>query len=252
MISIIIPVLNEAGSIGKLLDHLCENASKGHILEILIVDGNSDDGTVQEVSDHAESSTFKISVILSERGRANQMNAGAKAATGSILYFLHADSFPPKNFDTYIISEINQGSTAGCFRMKFDSMHPVLKVSEWFTRLNYKFCRGGDQSLFIKKEAFETLGGFDEAYIIYEDCEFINRIYDRFKFSIIPKYIITSSRKYHQIGTWKLQYHFAVIHIKKRRGAGPRELYAYYKKYIQQALKADSVLDPTSKMVTEK
>ena len=61
------------------------------------------------------------------------MNIGAKEASGDILYFLHADSFPPKDFDYNIIRQVKKGNIAGCFRMKFNSTHPVLKISQWFT-----------------------------------------------------------------------------------------------------------------------
>jgi rSAM/selenodomain-associated transferase 2 len=232
MISIIIPVLNEAKNIEDLLCHISECASEKNILEIIVIDGGSVDGTKKVVLDFAEKSKYRIECISSEKGRAKQMNAGAERAKGLILYFLHADSFPPKSFDFDIISEVKKGNEAGCFRMKFDSSHPILKISQWFTRFNFKVCRGGDQSLYITKTLFNKLSGFNEKYTIYEDCEFTNRIYDRFNFKIIPKNIITSSRKYAQIGTCKLQYHFTMVHIKNRLGASPQELYNYYEKHI--------------------
>jgi rSAM/selenodomain-associated transferase 2 len=252
MISIVIPVLNEAESIGKLITHINRVTAEDTILEILVVDGGSNDNTVQIVKSFAEKIPCKISVLTSEKGRARQMNTGAAAAQGEILYFLHADSLPPKHFDKHIFDAVfKQQHPAGCFRMKFDHWHPVLKVSEWFTRFNFKFCRGGDQSLFITKEAFNILRGFNEAYIIYEDCEFINRIYDRFGFKIIPHYIITSSRKYRELGTWKLQYHFALIHIKKRRGATPQELYKYYQTHIQKVRTNEKPISQASNIVSE-
>ena len=103
----------------------------------------------------------------------------------------------------------------------------------FFTRFNVNWCRGGDQSLFIEKSFFESLNGFDEAYIIYEDCEFINRVYEKDKFTIIPKSVKTSARKYKVKGTWKLQYHFWAIYVKKFFGATADDLYAYYLKHIK-------------------
>lgn len=247
MISIIIPVLNEVATIDSLLKHLVDHASEENISEIIVVDGGSTDGTRQRVanfnsddkqindSDANESClkpAINVLLIFSEKGRAKQMNKGTEIATGSILYFLHADSFPPNNFDASILSETRKGFAAGCFRMKFDSSHPILKVSQWFTRFNHKSCRGGDQSLFITKDAFCNLGGFNEAYTIYEDCEFINRVYDEFNFVVINRFLITSSRRYSENGTVKLQYHFAMIHLKKVLGASPEKLSAYYHKNI--------------------
>jgi glycosyltransferase involved in cell wall biosynthesis len=117
-ISIIIPTLNEAEQIANLINHLTNNSSEENISDIIIVDGGSLDGTQNIVSE------FKnITLLNSPKGRAKQMNLGVKSATGNILYFLHADSFPPKNFDRFIINELQKGNQAGCFRMQFDSNH---------------------------------------------------------------------------------------------------------------------------------
>jgi len=232
MISIIVPVLNEVETIEVLIAHISENSSKDNITEILVVDGGSIDGTKEVVLGLSESYSFKIGCLVSEKGRAKQMNSGAREATGTILYFLHADSLPPKDFDTDILSEVKKGSLAGCFRMKFDSKHPLLIFSQWFTRFNFKFCRGGDQSLFITKKLFTSLNGYNEDYIIYEDCELTNRIYEGFNFKILPTHIITSARKYSEKGAWNLQYHFTMIHLKKWKGATPQELYDYYVRHI--------------------
>jgi rSAM/selenodomain-associated transferase 2 len=232
MISIIIPVLNEAETIITLLDYISENSSKQHISEILVIDGGSEDKTKELVDVFAEGSELNIRLIASEKGRAKQMNTGARIAKGSVLYFLHADSFPPKDFDDLILSEIRKGNIAGCFRMKFDNNHPLLKFSQWFTQFNMKYFRGGDQSLFISSELFEKLQGYNEHYFIYEDCEFINRLYDDHNFTIIPHYILTSARKYDEIGTWKLQFHFMMIHLKNSFGASADKLHQYYNRHI--------------------
>jgi rSAM/selenodomain-associated transferase 2 len=232
MISIIIPVLNEACTIESLLEHISENTSEINSIEILVVDGGSSDNTKSIVQRYSEKSPLNIKLMTSEKGRAKQMNTGAQAATKSILYFLHADSFPPKGFDQSIISEVEKGNITGCFRLKFDDNHPLLKFSEWFTRFNYKFCRGGDQSLFITSKAFNSLGGYNESYTIYEDCEFINRLYNQIGFTVINDHITTSSRKYSKNGTWKLQFHFTIIHLKKWMGASPKDLFNYYDRNI--------------------
>ena len=254
-LSIIIPVLNESEGIVSLLEHLYNSFQPKNIKEIIVVDGGSTDETIKKVTNfntaqqslqnitpkqHAKSSYVnipslfspEIKMVTSARGRAKQLNVGAASAQGSILYFLHADSFPPKNFDAAIITKVEQGFKAGCFRMKFDSNHIILKISQWFTRFNWKICRGGDQSLFVAKDVFHQLKGFNETYEIYEDCELINRLYDTVGFTVIKGVIITSARKYNVNGVAKLQYHFAVIHIKKWLGASPQVLKNYYKKNI--------------------
>jgi len=226
-ISIIIPVLNEDATIGKLLGHIIENSSDEYITEILVVDGGS--------TDHSESIVKQnkhVTFLKSEKGRAKQMNLGAKNAKGNILYFLHADSFPPKHFDQLIIKEVKNGNLAGCFKMKFDSSHWWLKLAGWFTQFSWRACRGGDQSQFIAKTLFETIGGFDERFVIYEDNDLINKLYAIDQFVVIPHWITTSARRYKNNGVWKLQYHFWMIYIKKWFGASADELHSYYKKYI--------------------
>ena len=144
-ISIIIPVLNEAENIPKLKQHLSLQSTTNIIEEIIIVDGGSRDNTIEI----AKSLTTKV--INSRKGRAIQMNLGAKHARGSILYFLHADSFPPSGFDRLIFQEIKNGNQAGCFKMKFDSNHWWLHLAGWFTKFNWKACRGGDQTHAIER-----------------------------------------------------------------------------------------------------
>jgi rSAM/selenodomain-associated transferase 2 len=230
MLSIIIPVFNEEDTIALLLDNISKNVSSGNILEIIVVDGGSSDQTKEII--RALPTNLPLVLLESAKGRAKQMNFGAQNSKGDILYFLHADTLPPKCFDRSILQEVASGNKAGCFRMKFDSRHPILKFSQWFTRFNWKTCRGGDQSLFITKEQFNSLGGFNESYQIYEDCEFIHRIYDRYGFVVIKNYVTTSARKYRANGTYRLQFHFTVIHLKKWLGATPKELSDYYHKYI--------------------
>ncbi|WP_111682235.1 TIGR04283 family arsenosugar biosynthesis glycosyltransferase [Winogradskyella tangerina] len=267
MINIIIPVLNESEMIGDLLHHLMNNSSKGNISDIIVVDGGSTDGTQKIVNDFIASnlsvtdeklvfensnlksnntSTFvvdtkvsiesslqtNIQLINSKKGRAKQMNFGAKHAKGSILYFLHADAFPPKNFDQLIIDEIKKGNDAGCFRMQFESKHWWLRLASWLTQFSWRACRGGDQSQFITKALFDAIGGFDENYMIYEDNILINELYARKEFVVINKKIRTSARLYKKVGIWKLQYHFWAIYVKRWFGASADELLAYYKRHI--------------------
>jgi len=135
MISIIIPVLNEEPQILKLLDYLDEYCS-GFVSEIIVVDGGSKDRTVEFVKNQAD-----VLLVTSKKGRAKQMNAGAKAAKGEVLYFLHVDSFPPPGFDRKIMEQFRNNNKAGCFRMKFDKNHWWLMLMGWFTKFNHKAFR---------------------------------------------------------------------------------------------------------------
>ncbi len=232
-ISIIIPTLNEAVNIECLLLHLLKNSTSKNIQEILIIDCGSTDNTQEIVKAFSNKYTC-IKLLVSEKGRAKQMNFGAQSARGEILYFLHADSFPPKNFDSLILEEIKKGNLAGCFKMKFDSNHWWLKLTGWFTKFNWRASRGGDQSQFITKKLFNEIGGFNEQFTVYEDNDLINKLYARKEFVVIQKWLTTSARRYHHNGVWKLQYHFCVIYLKKWMGASAEDLYKYYIKNIKE------------------
>jgi len=223
-ISIIIPTLNEAHGIGILLEYLNSIINPEIVSEILVVDGGSSDNTLEIASN------FNVTALESEKGRAKQMNFGAQRAQGTTLYFLHADTFPPVGFDRSIIEAQENGFQAGCFRMKFDTKNPILKFFAYLSKINHILCRGGDQSLFITKETFRELGGFNERYLIYEDTEFITRLYRQFSFTILSEQVITSARKYRDKGWWRVQFHFGVIHLKNLLGSEPTELYEYYEK----------------------
>lgn len=234
-ISIIIPIINEANSIEKLLHYLLENSCNDYVKELIIVDGGSHDNSqemVTKIFKKISHNQIKCYLISSLKGRAKQMNTGSNIATGSILYFLHADSFPPPKFDNLIINKVNKGHLAGCFRLQFQHSHWWLRLASWLTQFNWRACRGGDQSQFITKNLFEDIGGFDENYMIYEDNILINQLYKRNQFTVINEKLITSARRYEKHGIWKLQYHFWMIYIKKWLGNSPNDLYTYYKKYI--------------------
>lgn len=227
-ISIIIPVLNEAQTIKDVLFHLIDNASLASISEIIVVDGGSTDDTKKIV----ETLDLNIVLLTSEKGRAKQMNLGAKHAKGEILYFLHADSFPPQRYDTLIINEVKKGNNAGCFRMQFDSNHWWLRLASWLTQFSWRACRGGDQSQFITRALFDEIGGYDEHYAIYEDNILINELYNRNEFVVINKKLTTSARMYRKHGIWKLQYLYWSIYVRKWFGASADDLCAYYRKHL--------------------
>lgn len=223
-ISIIIPVYNEAEILEESLHQIRSKISaENDVGEILLIDGGSTDNSIkiaQEIDG--------IQLIHSPKGRPIQMNIGAQKANFDILYFLHIDSYPPKNFDQYIIQEIQKGNLAGCFRMKFRSQHPWMKLIGWLTRFSFRSCRGGDQSQFITKDLFNVIGGYNEDFLIYEDQLLISQLYQRNQFVVIPKWLSTSARRFEEVGILKLQLIFWKIYFMKWLGKSSEAIIAYY------------------------
>lgn len=230
LLSILIPCFNEEDRIGPLLDYLYSSAESPEQIEICVIDGGSTDQTV--VRARAKGAR----IIHSPKGRAVQMNTGAAAASGDLLYFLHADSCPPLFYDRWIQQGWHSESRAGCFRLRFDKAPLFMRGFAWLSRVNHPICRGGDQSLYIDKDLFREMEGFNENYQVYEDCEFTGRVYRKTRFRILKNPITTSTRKYRQLGWVYLQYHFGIIHLGYYTKKTPEQLAGYYKVNIQSKL----------------
>lgn len=194
-LSVIIPTLNEAENIRELIPFLQKHGGD-FISEIIVVDGGSKDETFQI----AESLGAKV-LKSKEKSRAMQLNLGARHATANTLFFVHADTRPTRSFAEDLQIATIKGYKAGCFRYKFDSDTFLLKVNSWFTRYNGVFSGGGDQTLFISRDFFNTLGGYDSKFCLMEDFELVKRIKSITKFYIIPKTMTVSARKY-QDNSW--------------------------------------------------
>ena len=224
-ISIIVPVFNEINFINDFISHLKSTCQTPQ--EIIIVDGGSTDGTRQLLE-----SLTDISVFQTKTGRANQMNFGAKIAKTSLLYFVHVDSILPQNFDTLILNSYKKKKVAGCFRLKFDKANWLLKLAAAGSKWNHLLCRGGDQSLFISKNKFDMLNGFDPRYKVCEDIEFIKKLYKNKCFIVLPQTLTTSSRRFYKNGIIYLLFHFGVLHFLHYLGVKPIFLNKYYSQYV--------------------
>ncbi|HKJ46384.1 MAG TPA: TIGR04283 family arsenosugar biosynthesis glycosyltransferase [Balneolales bacterium] len=226
-ISIIIPAFNEEKTIGSLLHYLNNDTGHDSIKEVIVVDGQSTDQTVQI----AREGGAKV-ITAKRKGRARQMNEGALLSSGDYLYFLHADTYPPRTFVSDIKKALQKGYKAGCYRLNFDSTHLLLRFYGWCTRFNIPAFRFGDQSLFIKREFFEEIGRFREDLIVMEDNEIIHRIREKAGFRIIPKSVMTSARKYKNNGFIRLQLIFTLIYVLYHFGIPQEQLVKLYNDFI--------------------
>lgn len=229
MISVIIPTYNESAFIKSTIQRLWEYDIDNLIQQIIVCDGGSTDGTVEAA--RAEG----VEVIrCSKKGRSAQMNAGAAKATGAILYFLHADTVPPKNFSRDISMVVKQGFDAGCYRLSFNHPHWFLKASCWFTRFNVNAVRFGDQSLYVKQDLFFKAGSFCEKHVVLEDQEMVKRLKKRSRFIVMEKAVLTSARKYLENGIYKTQTIFFIIYLLYRLRFSQERLVAIYRNLLTQ------------------
>jgi rSAM/selenodomain-associated transferase 2 len=203
-ISIIAPVCNEAAGIRSFLKRLRERAPAA---ELIVVDGASDDGTARIAA------PFCDQLIKTRRGRARQMNAGAKVATRRILWFLHADTEPPPDCVEKIESALRDERVAGgYFRIQLPRDRMVYRLTDSFAHYAGKVLRirCGDHGLFCRRETFEGAGGFPEVELM-EDVELFRALHQCGRVRGVNSRLIISARRYEQIGPTKLTLAYGLI-----------------------------------------
>lgn len=207
-ISIIIPTLNEEENIRKLLDNL--KNLKGDF-EVIFSDGGSLDKTLNIIKDFGN---YKI--INSDRGRAKQLNNGAKESNNDILFFLHADSIIEENALIKMEDFIKNRNKVGCLKIKFDSKKILMNIFAVLSnlRVKYRNIAFGDQGIFIEKKFFEDIGMFEDIPLM-EDYKLSIKLKSICRIKYIDSYIISSSRRFEKNGIiktallmQKLQYMF--------------------------------------------
>lgn len=193
-VSVIIPALNEAEHIGATIESARDAAA-----EIMVVDGGSSDDTVAAAW-HAGAT-----VRTNAAGRARQMNAGAAEARGEVLLFCHADTRLPAGYAADIFEALADPRViGGAFAYGSDASTPAMRRTAWLAnwRARYLSLPYGDQALFVRREAFKSLGGFADVPIA-EDVRLVRRLRARGRLTVIPKPVTTSARRYRARGHFK-------------------------------------------------
>lgn len=219
-ISVVIPVLNEektiAASLGALL------ALKPH--QVIVVDGGSTDAT------RAICESFGVKVLASERGRARQMNEGARHARGEVLLFLHADTrLPDCAFGDVAAALVDPRFVGGRFDVELEGAHWMLKVIGWMISYRSRVTKvgTGDQAIFVRREVFERIGGYPDIPLM-EDiafCRTLKRIGD---VACLRSRVVTSARRWEVDGVGRTILRMWVLKSLYLAGVSPARLNEFY------------------------
>lgn len=221
-ISIIIPVLNEAEHLEEVLKKA--PGFQDEELEVIVVDGGSNDDTVAVARRHAGQ------VVVSGRGRAKQMNAGADVANGDILLFLHADTVLSIDSCELIKSKISNDHQWGRFDVRLSGDNKLFRIIEFFInwRSRISSIATGDQAIFVRRKLFDEIGGFSEIPLM-EDIEISKRLKRISKPICITSVVITSTRRWEEHGIlrtvllmWQLRFLYFI-------GVSPERLIKHYR-----------------------
>ena len=197
MISVVIPALNEEKALPVTLRALFRQVG---LFEVILVDGGSHDDTVRIAGTWPS-----IQVLRAPRGRAAQMNAGARAARGEWLLFLHADTLLPDGALALLNAlETHGDCRAGGFRHRFSGDDWRLRVISWLD--NLRCARTGiiygDQAMFVRRDLFWALGGFPVTPIL-EDVMFCEALVRTTRPLLLDEEVVTDARKFVQMGPWR-------------------------------------------------
>jgi len=224
MISIVIPTFNESSTIEKNLNKLLPIISPGD--EVIVVDGISQDDTADKVEKYNQLSLIRHD----KRGRAVQMNRGVLESTKDYVLFLHADTMIDKTGLDKLKYEINNNQVAwGWFSIKLNSPKFIYRVLE--TLASYRTVLAheplGDHGIFVRKELFQSIGGYPELPIM-EDIELVKKLKDISKGKRINHYVLTSVRRFERAGIFRTVLNISMMRIAYFFGKSPDALSRWY------------------------
>ena len=222
-LSIIIPTLNEAGAIGQTLAALQPLRARG--CEVIVADGGSTDGTAGLARPLADA------VVVSPPGRACQQNAGAAAASGEVLLFLHADTRLPRDADVLVADGLRRsGRGWGRFDVRLTGRHPMLRMIERMMNLRSRLTgiATGDQAIFIQSDRFHAAGGFPEIPLM-EDVALSKALRRLGPPLCLRETVATSSRRWEQHGVYRTMVLMWSLRLAYWLGADPARLADRYR-----------------------
>jgi len=216
-LSIIMPVLNEAAGIAEALHALAPLRARG--ADVIVVDGGSADGTLELARPFADR------VLSAPRGRSSQMNAGAAAAKGDVLLFLHADTRLPENADRLIADGLARSRRQwGHFDVAFaegGALRLVATMMNWRSRLTG--IATGDQAMFATRAAFQAAGGFPPIALM-EDVALSARLKRAGRPLCLPARVTTSGRRWREHGLARTVLLMWQLRLRYLLGADPARL----------------------------
>jgi rSAM/selenodomain-associated transferase 2 len=195
-LSVVIPALDEVGSIG---DAIASAAAPGHEVEILVVDGGSRDGTSERARESG------ATVLETSPGRARQLGVGAEAARGDVILFLHADTVLPEGWADAVRGALaDPRAVGGAFAFRFAERSPTLRAIEWGVRLRQALLGlpYGDQALFVRRSVLDAIGGVPQVPIM-EDLDLVRAMKARGRVARLRPAVVTSARRYRRHGAWR-------------------------------------------------
>ena len=194
-LAIVVPMLDEAATLPALLVHLAGWRARG--CEVVLVDGGSRDDSVEM----ARAAGFRV--LIAERGRARQMNAGAQACGRALLLFLHADTRLPEAADAMVCAALAVQAW-GRFDVHIDGRPRMLRVVAALMNLRSRLSgiATGDQAIFVRRDVFEAVGGFPDQPLM-EDIELSCRLLRVSRPACLRARVRTSGRRWEQRGVWR-------------------------------------------------
>lgn len=226
-IAVIIPVLNEQDALPSLVNELLPLGFE----EVILVDGNSQDRSVEVAKTHLKSFGHPYYRIISgPKGRATQMNAGAAQASADILLFLHADTQLPHNAKNIIERSLaNPHGVGGRFDVRFprDRGYAWLVSRMMNHRSRLSGICTGDQAMFVRRSVFESMGGFADMPLM-EDIEFSRRLKRQGAIVALRETVVTSFRRWEQQGPLRTILRMWILRFFYWVGWDPQRLQQYY------------------------